>query len=90
MITSINSKSSIWQLQDAKSRFSKVVKLAESGEPQLVTRNGVPTVYIVDARSYDRLTQKSISRKDVLRASPFKGVDLDLERNRDEGREVIL
>ena len=90
MITSINNKPSIWQLQDAKSRFSKIVKMAESGNPQLVTRNGVPTVYIVEAKSYDRLMQKSISRKDVLRASPFKEIDLNLERSRDEGREVVL
>ena len=84
-----NSQSS-WQLQDAKSRFSKVVKRAESGEPQLVTRNGVPTVYIVEAMSFERLTKKSVGRKDVLRESPCKEIELDLNRQRDEGREVIL
>ena len=55
-----------WQLQEAKSKFSSVVKRAELGEPQLVTRNGVPTVYIVEAKSFERLTQKSPGRKDVL------------------------
>jgi len=84
-----NSQSS-WQLQDAKSRFSNVVKRAESGEPQLVTRNGGPTVYIVEARSFERLTKKSVSRKDVLRESPCKEIELDLDRQRDEGREVML
>ncbi len=84
-----NSQSS-WQLQDAKSRFSNVVKRAESGEPQLVTRNGVPTVYIVEARSFERLTKKSLSRKDVLRGSPCKEIELNLDRQRDEGREVML
>ena len=90
MITSVNNTQSSWQLQDAKSRFSKVVKMAESGEPQLVTRNGVPTVYIVEARSYEQLTQKSASRKDVLIESPFKDIGLNLGRSKDEGREVIL
>lgn len=90
MITSINNKQSRWQLQDAKSRFSKIVKMAEGGEPQLVTRHGVPTVYIVEARSYDRLMQKSANRKDVLSESPFKDIDLIIERSKDEGREVIL
>ena len=90
MITSIHKAEASWQLQDAKSRFSSVVKQAEAGTPQLVTRNGVPTVYIVEAGSYDRLIQKSVSRKDVLRESPFKDVDLNLERSRDQGREVIL
>ena len=90
MITPINKNQSSWQLQDAKSRFSQVVKMAENGEPQLVTRNGVPTVYIVEVESYDRLTRKSISRKDVLRNSPFLEIKLSLERQREEGREVTL
>ena len=81
---------SSWQLQDAKSRFSKVVTLAEKGEPQLVTRNGVPTVYIVEASAYDRLIQKSRSRKEVLRNSPCLEIELKLDRQRDGGREVFL
>lgn len=90
MNASINETPSSWQLQDAKSRFSKVVKLAEEGMPQLVTRNGVPTVYIVAASSYNRLIRKSASRKDVLRNSPYLEIELDLNRQRDEGREVLL
>lgn len=87
--SNIKIKSS-WQLQDAKSRFSKVVKLAENGEPQLVTRNGVPTVYIVEARAYDQLMRKSASRKDILRNSPCIEIELNLDRQHDEGREVTL
>ena len=81
---------SVWQLQDAKSRFSNVVKKAASGEPQLVTRNGVPMVYIVDVKSFERLTKKSISRKDVLKESPCREVKLNLDRQAGEGREVML
>ncbi|GAB1688829.1 type II toxin-antitoxin system Phd/YefM family antitoxin [Krasilnikovia sp. M28-CT-15] len=29
-----------WRVQDAKQRFSEVVRAAESGEPQVVTRHG--------------------------------------------------
>ena len=90
-MNSINVHSdSNWQLQEAKAKFSSVVKRAEAGEPQLVTRNGVPTVYIVQAESFERLMKKPLSRKDVLRESPCKEVKLDLERQRDGGREVIL
>ncbi|MFA7172723.1 MAG: type II toxin-antitoxin system Phd/YefM family antitoxin [Kiritimatiellia bacterium] len=90
-MNSIESRShSNWQLQEAKAKFSSVVKRAEAGEPQLVTRNGVPTVYVVGAKSFERLTKKSLSRKDVLSGSPCKDVELDLERQRDGGREVIL
>ena len=90
MISLTDKSESSWQLQDAKSKFSSVVKRAESGVPQLVTRNGVPTVYIVDAKAFEGLTKKTISRKDVLLNSPCKEVELDLERQRDEGREVSL
>ncbi len=90
MISSINKLQSHWQLQDAKSKFSMVVKRAETGEPQMVTRNGVPTVYIVDAKSFERLSAKSINRKEILRNSPCKAIDLDIKRHNDEGREVIL
>lgn len=90
MIALTNKTQATWQLQDAKSRFSKVVKMAENGDPQLVTRNGVPTVYIIKASAYDRLIQKTVNRKDVLRNSPCLDVDLNLDRQRDEGREVTL
>ena len=90
MSTTIDKMQSSWQLQDAKSRFSKVVKMAEEGKPQLVTRNGIPTVYIVEASAYNRLIEKSASRKDILRKSPCVEIELKLDRQRDEGREVTL
>jgi prevent-host-death family protein len=79
MSISVNKAQSNWQLQDAKSRFSSVVKKAETGVPQLVTRNGVPTVYIVEAKSFDKLTKKTISRKEVLKMNPCKELELDLD-----------
>ena len=36
--------SSVWALQDAKSRFSAVVNRACEVEPQIVTRRGSPVV----------------------------------------------
>jgi prevent-host-death family protein len=87
----INTKSdACWQLQDAKARFSNVVKRAEAGVPQLVTRNGVPTVYIVDAKSFEQLEEQKISRKNVLLNSPLKNVVLDLKRECDNGREIVI
>ena len=44
-----------WSLQDAKNKLSKVVALAERGQPQLVTKHGRPAVYVVDAREFDAL-----------------------------------
>jgi antitoxin Phd len=44
-----------WSLQDAKNRFSAVVEAARRGEPQLVTRRGVPAVVVLAAEDYARL-----------------------------------
>jgi antitoxin Phd len=44
-----------WSLQDAENRFSAVVEAARRGEPQLVTRRGVPAVVVLAAEDYARL-----------------------------------
>jgi prevent-host-death family protein len=43
-----------WSIQDAKNRFSEVVKAARH-EPQVVTKHGKPAVVVVDAEQYERL-----------------------------------
>ena len=44
-----------WTLQDAKNRFSAVVSAALEGEPQTVTRRGVPAVVVLAIEDYQRL-----------------------------------
>ena len=46
-----------WSLQDAKNRFSAVVNAALAGEPQTVTRRGVPAVVVLAVDDYERLCQ---------------------------------
>jgi len=41
-----------WQLQTAKQRFSEVIRAAESGEPQFVTKHGQEVAAIVDIADY--------------------------------------
>ena len=45
----------LWQLQDAKNRFSAVVDAALGGEPQHVTRRGQPVVVVVAVDEFERL-----------------------------------
>ena len=45
----------LWQLQDAKNRFSTVVDAALGGEPQHVTRRGQPVVVVVAVDEFERL-----------------------------------
>lgn len=43
----------IWQLQEAKARFSELVRKARAGEPQTVTVHGKDAVVISDAARFD-------------------------------------
>ena len=45
----------MWQLQDAKNRFSAVVDAALGGAPQRVTRRGRPVVVVVAVDEFERL-----------------------------------
>ena len=42
-----------WKLQDAKARFSEVVRKAREGEPQQVTVHGQEAVVVVDPKRFD-------------------------------------
>ena len=86
-----NQAQSSWQLQTAKAQFSRVVKCAVDSGPQLVTKAGKPAVYIVSAKLFEtEMSRNGHDRKSILLASPHRDTTLDLDRARDEGREVEL
>jgi prevent-host-death family protein len=45
----------VWKLEDAKARFSEVVRLARERGPQRVTVRGQDAVVILSAAEYERL-----------------------------------
>ncbi|MDE2447022.1 MAG: type II toxin-antitoxin system Phd/YefM family antitoxin [Alphaproteobacteria bacterium] len=45
----MNKQHRVWSLQDAKAKFSEVVRLAQSEGPQIVTVHGQPSVEIVSS-----------------------------------------
>jgi len=91
MMDSTSGAPSEWQLQAAKAQFSRVVKSAIDSGPQLVTKGGVPAVYVISARLFNsEFARKGEDRKQVLLMSPHNDKALDLTRDRDEGREVEL
>jgi antitoxin Phd len=83
----------IWQVQTAKARFSEVFRLARTEGPQRITRQGKEGVVMISEEQYERLTVKSRQPKSLVqffRESPLAGVELDLERNQDSGRDIEL
>ena len=91
MIDRHNAPQAAWQLQTAKAQFSQVVKRATESGPQLVTKAGVPAVYIISAELFETQFSKGVmDRKSILRSSPHQETRLSFDRDRDEGREVEL
>jgi prevent-host-death family protein len=78
-----------WQLQEAKQRFSEVVRRALDDGPQVVTRRGEEAVVVVSAKEYARLQGDKPDFAAFLLAAPDLG-GLDLERSRDMPREDAL
>ncbi len=82
-----------WQIQSAKARFSEVFRRARTEGPQRITRQGKEGVVMVAEEQYEQLVGKSHQPKNLVqffRQSPLVGVDLDLERDRDAGRDIEI
>ena len=79
----------VWQLQEAKNKFSEVVDEALKHGPQVITKRGVETVIVLSYTEYRQmtLTQKKLS--DFFRDSPLVAVDLDLTRDKSGPRADI-
>lgn len=59
-----------WQLQDAKNRFSDVVKRARSEGPQTVTVRGERAAIILSPEDYDALTSTRPTLVEHLLSGP--------------------
>lgn len=80
----------IWQLQDAKNRFSELVNKALDEGPQIVTRRGEEVVVVVSSKAYQKTIKTQTSLLEFFRQSPLLGVELDLERDPSFPRENQL
>lgn len=79
-----------WALQDAKNRFSELVDQAVREGPQIVTRRGKETVVVLSVQEFRKLTAPQDSLVSFFRHSPLVGAELELTRDADTGREVVL
>jgi prevent-host-death family protein len=72
----------IWPLQDAKARFSELVRRARSEGPQRVTVHGRDEVVVVSAEEYRRLKGDRTGEALVaaMQASPYREIALEPER----------
>lgn len=69
-----------WRLQDAKARFSEVVRLARESGPQRVTLHGRDAVVIVSAETWDRERHHHSGKRLVAALASSPLADIDFER----------
>ena len=79
-----------WQVQEAKARFSDLLRDAISSGPQEITVRGRSTAVVLSTEEYGRLRGQKPSIVEFLRASPLAGVDIEIERDRSLPRPIEL
>jgi prevent-host-death family protein len=81
-----------WPLQDAKARFSELVRRVRTEGPQHVTVHGRDEVVIVAAEEFRRLKGDLTGEVLVaaMRASPYRDTDIEPRRARMPVRDVSL
>ncbi|HZA82879.1 MAG TPA: type II toxin-antitoxin system Phd/YefM family antitoxin [Actinomycetes bacterium] len=78
-----------WQLQEAKQRFSELLRRARAQGPQVVTKHGEEVAVVVSIEDYRRLTDELPSFKEFLLAAPDLDT-LEIRRPREAARVVEL
>jgi prevent-host-death family protein len=81
-----------WVLQDAKARFSELVRRVRSEGPQHVTVHGRDEVVVISAEDFHRLKgdRTGADLIAVMQASPYREIDLEPERYRLPVRDVAF
>ena len=78
-----------WQLQEAKQQFSRLVDLARSDGPQVVTRNGREVAVVLAVEDYRRLSDDGGAFKDFLIGAPSLDA-LEIDRPQARARVIDL
>lgn len=81
-----------WLLQDAKARFSELVRRVRAEGPQHVTVHGRDEVVVIAAEEFRRL-KGDLSGEAliaVMQASPHRDIEIEPSRSRMPVRDVAL
>lgn len=79
-----------WQLQEAKNKFSFVVKQATEQGPQFITVHGKPSAVLLSVEEYQILTKPDKKLSEFLMESPLQYEEIELVRSKEAPREVDL
>ena len=81
-----------WQLQDAKARFSELVRKARNDGPQHVTIHGRDEVVVIAAEEFRRLQGglMGVALIAAMQASPHRDIEIEPTRAPSPVRDVTL
>lgn len=81
-----------WKLEDAKARFSEVVRLAREQTPQRITVQGEDAVVIISAQEFAKLLPllEQPSLYTLLSQSPLNRLEFEQPSIRSSVRDVEL
>ena len=86
-----------WQIQEAKQRFSEMIRAVTTEGPQVITRHGEDVAVVVDIGEYRRLTRPAVDLASILLRGPKLDdraadvfAEIEAERKADLGRMVDL
>lgn len=81
-----------WLLQDAKARFSELVRRVHAEGPQHVTVHGRDEVVVIGADEFRRLKGDLTGQALItaMQASPYHEIDIEPRRSRMPVRDVAL
>jgi prevent-host-death family protein len=80
----------VWQLQEAKNKFSNLVDKARHDGPQVVTKHGKESVVIIAIEDYQKLNKPTTDLISFFKKSPLSDINLDLTRDKSSSRDIEL
>jgi antitoxin Phd len=71
----------IWQLQEAKNKFTEIVEEAITQGPQVITQRGVETVVVLSCTEYRAMLSKQNNYPPLSCNMALSDVELDITRD---------
>ncbi|MDB4617307.1 type II toxin-antitoxin system Phd/YefM family antitoxin [Verrucomicrobiales bacterium] len=84
--------SKVWQLQEAKAKFSQVVDSALTSGPQLVTKHGKPAVVVISEKEFRQIEENPPKKRrktiiELMSECPSPGIFGVIEAERKDERD---
>lgn len=88
--TRTSKQKNIWQIQEAKAKFSQLIEDASEKGYQTITKKGEPVAVIISKKEFDTMTHPKTSFLSFFKAAPHQEIEFDIQRSQDLPRELDL